>query len=575
MAIIIEGLEGPHGGERKEFDNSKDKITFGRAPESDFVFPEQMNSISRFHMTLELIDDRYRLHMQMDNPVFVNGKEAASGDELDIGASTIHLGTMDGPSFKLHTKESHAHMPKTDEGYEKKKSATEIANLTRKRAMRAVAAIAIVVAVVVFFQYQQREEQRVLMAQISDSMTSFDSKIEELNAPEFSDVLGQLTSSVYVVAYKSDDEVIPGGTAWAVGPGVVATNAHVAEMFTDAHDSGYDLALVSNTAPYDILIIDRVMIHPHWGAFQAEIGDLITDDDQLLANNIVPAYDVALMWVTEPDKLAAPLILATAEELADLSAGDELGLIGYPMENVTGGVNVKQPVPTMQIGRATAITNYFLSNTGYENDHLIQKSIFSAGGASGSPVFNSAGHVVAAHNAGNYIFMEGGVRIPAAVGITYSQRSDLIRELIDNSVADIEPARMAYWADNLDNYRGFLEYFVDGWIGDNGLSNVRTVLEFEGALLYDDDLSQPAWQQSVSFDRVGHYLFIAVAGGREDIDIYLFDPESNLIGKDSELDHYPALRFSLDNADGRPHRIIVVGPSVGVEFEYKMMFAPG
>jgi hypothetical protein len=81
------------------------------------------------------------------------------------------------------------------------------------------------------------------------------------------------------------------------------------------------------------------------------------------------------------------------------------------------------------------VRNFFLTEEGGPAQ-LIEHSLPSAGGASGSPIFDSRGQVVALLSGGNNIASKDG-RIPNAALVNFAQRADLLRDLIDGK-ADSE-----------------------------------------------------------------------------------------------------------------------------------------
>jgi S1-C subfamily serine protease len=96
-------------------------------------------------------------------------------------------------------------------------------------------------------------------------------------------------------------------------------------------------------------------------------------------------------------------------------------------------VDVRNPVATMQSGIITATTDYWLTPAPFERRFSVQHNLGATGGASGSPIFNSRGEVVAILNAGNIIGTishDGNVvRAPSAVMVNYAQRVDLLRDI--------------------------------------------------------------------------------------------------------------------------------------------------
>ncbi len=95
--------------------------------------------------------------------------------------------------------------------------------------------------------------------------------------------------------------------------------------------------------------------------------------------------------------------MADAKTLNGLKAGEPLGLVGYPVEDSRlGGATIDDPIPTVQFGHLVRMTNYFgVVNVSPEERFLVSHSAPATGGASGSPLINRRGEVVAINSAGN------------------------------------------------------------------------------------------------------------------------------------------------------------------------------
>lgn len=132
--------------------------------------------------------------------------------------------------------------------------------------------------------------------------------------------------------------------------------------------------------------------------------------------------------------------VASVSELKRLDSGYRVAYLGFPSgENITA-VDPNSPVATMQTGIVTSVTDWDGGVGTAENRRLVQHNLSSSGGASGSPVFNSKGQVIALHNAGNYhqgVKMEGAkatvTRIKSGLQISYAQRADLLADLYKTS----------------------------------------------------------------------------------------------------------------------------------------------
>jgi hypothetical protein len=101
MSITIRHLEGPLAGQEQHFDDSVDRIVFGRAPECQVVYPPEYTLVGREHFELrrtrwgdyviELFDRRF---------VEIDGARADNGMPVTSG-SVIRLGSPAGPCFKV------------------------------------------------------------------------------------------------------------------------------------------------------------------------------------------------------------------------------------------------------------------------------------------------------------------------------------------------------------------------------------------------------------------------------------------------------------------------------------------
>jgi len=220
----------------------------------------------------------------------------------------------------------------------------------------------------------------------------------------------------------------PFGTAWAIAPRVFATNSHVTEDIPEMLKKGIAVYVVINRTTDKRLRVTKAVVHPKYGK------DEFNFEGKPHALRGI-GYDVGLLYVDED----APKVLKIAPraELEKLDAGYRVGYMGFPMEGIAGGgVEVRNPVATMQSGIITANTDYWLGQASYEKRLLVHHNMGSTGGASGSPLFNAKGEVVAILNAGNIIgqakMVQGAiqvVRAPSGALINYAQRVDILRDI--------------------------------------------------------------------------------------------------------------------------------------------------
>ena len=154
------------------------------------------------------------------------------------------------------------------------------------------------------------------------------------------------------------------------------------------------------------------------------------------------AYDVAILKV-DPSADIGPM-LTFSKDPAALAAGTALAFAGYPIEG-TGAQNTAQfsPNPQVQYGRVTTLSDYFLFNADTANALLVQDSLPATGGASGSPIIDASGTVVAVLSGGTVDYRNG-VRTPSAVMLNYAQRADLIDDLLNPESFDLKAATAAW-----------------------------------------------------------------------------------------------------------------------------------
>jgi hypothetical protein len=224
----------------------------------------------------------------------------------------------------------------------------------------------------------------------------------------------------------------PFASAWGVGPRAFATNSHVTEGAKEYMAKGLPVYVVINKNPDLRYTVTRAISHPKYG------GPGPNSDGRPPA---VGGYDVGILEVD--GTLAAWMPVAPSDELRKIDSGYRIAYLGFPMEEVQGGgVDPRSPVATMQSGIVTANTDWWLSGSNPEDRLLVQHNLSSSGGASGSPVFNTKGQVVALHSAGNSntsIVVEGDkitkTRRKSGVQINYAQRADLLNDIYKPSAS--------------------------------------------------------------------------------------------------------------------------------------------
>ena len=258
---------------------------------------------------------------------------------------------------------------------------------------------------------------------------------------------------------------LPLATAWAFAPDKFATNAHVANGLKDACEG----ARASLAASLLETHANEAGFKDDVAAYLAHIGEAqgkkITEQCRKEADKMIRGFSVSILIngtlrksypVTHvqihrdfgvvnssfnPDVAVLTIdgkhdvFFKTAgdETLGILKAGDPIAFLGFPMENLDNdNVNMDNPVASMQSGIVVAVSDFDMKDAGASGNYLIRHNLPSTGGASGSPIFNRNGEVVALLFAGNVIgqVQNGQVdRAPSAAQINFAVRSDLLREM--------------------------------------------------------------------------------------------------------------------------------------------------
>jgi V8-like Glu-specific endopeptidase len=224
----------------------------------------------------------------------------------------------------------------------------------------------------------------------------------------------------------------PAGTAWAVAPNVFVTNAHVVQGIRKRLASKtFDTVFIALNQRADLrLRVTEGVMHDKYGTVERSFeGDLSLD----------LGYDVGLLRTEQSAPVTFPV--ASRSTLRALRPGTRVAYLGFPTENLVGGnVNLRQPVATMQSGIVTSVTDYFQKSGDPAATYLVKHNLGAAGGASGSPMFNADGEIVAILSGGNLfagIVMDakqGKVetnikRVGNAAMVNFAQRADLIHDL--------------------------------------------------------------------------------------------------------------------------------------------------
>lgn len=559
MTLKISNIIGPMTKQVYIFEDEK-SVTIGRDPkECDILYPADFTTIGRQH--LEIIADvgRYELRVNTKNPVYLDGELAE--DDIEIPDScVIALGTPDGPSFKVETS-GNQELPKTmDYGQQ-----VEIHQKVKRSKKWISVALVLIVAVSSGFGWNFWQTNQKLEVMNQAAGEKFAEIYQELDS-DIGTLANKASKSVYLVLIKNAGGETPIGTAWVARNDALATNSHVAEVFDDiADEENVQFIVRSIVPPYKEHVINKIALHPGYYEFEKawkkedpkviEVSGDVTDID------FIPAYDVALLYPESSVGLATPLKIASENSLKNLGAGEEVAYVGFPMEGVIQQ-DFLEPTPQIQVANITSITDFFRGQPFFYSGQLIQHSLPATGGASGSPIINKKGEVIALLNAGNILGVNNdGVRIPHAVSINYGQRVDLLTPLLENG-ADFP-------IDDLNEIwqKGFKRFASKGAINKAIVGNVKSeILSQWQDYLGNDIKPKELLAQNVTLDvnktindvpvkvvnyiapKRGEYLVMAIDGEQGDIDMVIaqfYNGQWRELERNTDESFYPFANIEL------------------------------
>lgn len=450
MALVIKYLSQPAAGKEITIPDDVAEVRFGRAMEAEIGFPAELDIVSRDHFRLRKELGSYKFVISRDHPVYSGGRALLDGEELDK-VSEVQLSGPTGPRLRIERmSEAQSNIPKTRvlTGGQDIGDFAESTAKGRRRLARGLGLVTLLVAAVAAGYFLLRSDINAIQAEIP----SISQQLANANAAaagkiNAASIIASAKESIYEVQLQTPTGTMIGnGTASVIllpdGTKALATNAHVAELYEQVlHDpakKGMKLVVVQPKAPdYPQLLVTGAKIHPAWGPFNQAIDRILRKVVAKAAQDVKPilGYDVALLFVEDPTKLGEPLKYASIEKIKALRTGDPLLQIGYAAEGLRG-TDAKRPEPTSQAGIVTAMTTFYLYKSNDDDDVLVQHSVPAAGGASGSPMFNADGEVVALLNAVNVADVaRDGARMTSAALVNYAQRADLLLDLV-NGQAD-------------------------------------------------------------------------------------------------------------------------------------------
>jgi S1-C subfamily serine protease len=574
LELVIEHTRGPLSGRSTRFPADKLRVTVGRDLRCDIAYPETTLEVGIEHLDLLRDAGHYEVRVNSADLVLVNGQRASDGWELAEGDELV-LGNERGPALRVRYENRREAGRPGAGGARMADDARRLHGLHRRQQLLVGALIGLgALAGWGFVRAWNAEHELRTQVEAAQSAADFAASSNPESA-SFAGAIAGAMPSVYLVLSKKDEVgEAPLGTAWVVAPGALATNAHVAEVFDElagSDDAERRLVVRSAREPHAEFEIIAVELHPAYRPF-AEVWEeyaptLIDDRGQARQMDLIPGYDVALMRVAADADLGPALPRAAETVLTALGPGDPIAYVGFPTENLVDW-DYTRPNPTSQVANVVALATFTRTKPIGEPGYLLEHSLPVTGGASGSPIFDARGRVVAILSAQNAVDVPFAGRAPSAALVNYAQRVDVLDALLDGSAVPLDALR-ASWKRDLARYSSrekatarIVRGNLAQWLGEYGGSDPSKLIATSDAIGADDRTEDVPGKRYTVDGKPGHYLAVAVSQAGRDIDatVLAFQGGDTVeIGKDDRTDHYPMVAFDLEQS--RPLAIDVFDAS--------------
>lgn len=224
------------------------------------------------------------------------------------------------------------------------------------------------------------------------------------------------------------------GTAWVLSREhrLLATNAHVADIL---YEAGEMLAIKNDTSK--VGRVTRVWYHP---GLRRHVE---TDNSKMIVRSMDPATgpvnvrspDVAVLQLADDGlTLDCEMRMASMDELRNL-VNKPAAMFGYPGHDTWWPAKGERALATFHDGKITRVTDFTSRGNDFAFTQLLQYSMQTWPGFSGSPVLLSNGHVVGLNHMGrlaekNYNGIEKGQKLIEVKSIAHGVRIDCLWELL-------------------------------------------------------------------------------------------------------------------------------------------------
>lgn len=432
------------------------RIVIGRDPlHCTLVFDDALRAqgLGNEHVALRRSLGRYQLDLNTRNRVLVDGKTAFEEQEL-VGTRVLQLG--DAVRLEVTVVDDRT---ATVDGGRRLAQPHETALRTR-RLLGALTAAVAALAIGGWWWKVRADREAVVREQAALAQTRL--ALARLS-PVSDDVIADVKRSIYAIVIRTPDggEDIQ-GTGWSAPGGRIVTDAHVVDV-TDPDtaamlEAGAKLLARSTVPPFETHEILEIQPHPGYLRFRQIIAGLRPMQKSIGGFRDVDvdaACDAAVLTVSNTAALAPPLTIANRAELADLRAGQPIAMVGFPEEGMQPS-QVARPEPVSQKASIVRLTDFFMEHREDGSNQLVQHSLPVTGGASGSPIIDGQGRVIALVTAINPLFIPKDApgsaagdqqrqRIMNPALVNFGQRADFVLDLLEARADEALAGYVADW----------------------------------------------------------------------------------------------------------------------------------
>ena len=436
LTVQLDGLLTEIAGSGKYiFVDGQSTIRFGRSMECDVRFSPSDTRLGRNHFSLRPAAGSYELVTDREHPVYLNGERVVGSMVLLANTQLRLVDAKTGPKITISISQM-VDGNVTDANFKTDSGTVQQGLKYLRHAIVAGVGVAITLASVIGYQaYTQRQLHLAFATETASLLEKF-SEVQNPSA-KWSAVYDKIKGSVYQVAILSNDGSAPEakGTAWAYGPHSLISNAHVAALFTNATPNQTVVVIAPDGQQTPIKVVDAIL-HPAYLAFRQTMST--TERSTNASIKSLGSFDVAMLMVESTAHLAPPLKVASAEALQHLPAGLPLAYVGYPAAYAN-----TQSAEQFRIGYVSGSSD-FLGVAGAKSGELIYHTAPAVGGASGSPIVNDQGEVIAVFSGGE-VQKLGGDKVVSGSGTFYAQSASLIADVTNGWSAEKMAAAQTSW----------------------------------------------------------------------------------------------------------------------------------